>query len=224
MSSALDLRTRIAIRLGHLAFKVLGATWRLDVHGWQQYVARHARGEHTVLAFWHGQMLMALRAHRRPIAVMISEHRDGEIIAQVLRLAGHSTVRGSSSRGGARALLEAARVIANGSDVAITPDGPRGPRHSYAQGAVALAYRASVPVVSLAASASRAWRLKSWDGFEIPKPFARITVVYSDPQWVDATDARSAAEQAERFGAMLHETYARAEQLGRRGYVSEARA
>jgi lysophospholipid acyltransferase (LPLAT)-like uncharacterized protein len=188
MSHALDFRTRIAIRLGHVAFRVLSATWRMRVQGWEQYVTRHERGERTVLVLWHGQMLMCIKAHARPIAVMISEHRDGEIIARVLKLVGHSAVRGSSSRGGARALLEGARVLAQGTDVAITPDGPRGPRHSFAP------------------TADRAWRLRSWDGFEIPKPFARVTVVYSEPRTVSASSARAAAEQTDEFAAMMHDT------------------
>ena len=216
MSHALDFRTRIAIRLGHVAFRVLSATWRMRVQGWEQYVTRHERGERTVLVLWHGQMLMCIKAHARPIAVMISEHRDGEIIARVLKLVGHSAVRGSSSRGGARALLEGARVLAQGTDVAITPDGPRGPRHSFAPGAVALAYRAGVPVVSMVATADRAWRLRSWDGFEIPKPFARVTVVYSEPQTVSGSSARAAAEQTDEFAALMHDTQARADDLAMR--------
>ena len=211
MSEGLDLRTRFAIRASSLALRALGATWRVRVHGWESYEARHAAGERVVLVLWHGQMLVCARAHRRPIAVMISEHRDGEIIAQVLRLLGHSAVRGSSSRGGARALLEAARVIEQGSDVAITPDGPRGPRHSFAPGALALAYRAGVPVVSLVAHADRVWRLGSWDGFEIPKPFSRVTVVYSEPRPVHAADVRDASAQTERFAALMRADLDRAE-------------
>lgn len=216
MTGALDLRTRIAIRLGHLAFRVLGATWRVRRHGWQDFEARHARGERSVIALWHGQMLMCLNAHGTPAAVMISEHRDGEIIAQVLRLVGHTAVRGSSSRGGARALLEAARVLSEGTDVAITPDGPRGPRHSFAPGAAVLSFRAGVPVVALVAKVDSAWRLKSWDAFEIPKPFSRITVVYSEPRAVVASDIRAASEQAGELAAMMQETQARADALAQR--------
>jgi len=199
VSDALDLRTRLAIRAGGWALKALGLTWRLRVHGWDAYRAHHAAGQRVVLVLWHGQMLVCAHVHALPIAVMISEHRDGEIIARVLALLGHSAVRGSSSRGGARALLEAARVLAAGSDVAITPDGPRGPRHSFAPGALALAFRTGAPVVSLVANADRAWRLKSWDGFEIPKPFARVTLLYSDQRHVVASDVREASAQRERF-------------------------
>jgi lysophospholipid acyltransferase (LPLAT)-like uncharacterized protein len=217
VSEALDLRTRVAIRAGSLALKALGATWRVRLHGWEAYRARHEAGERVVLVLWHGQMLVCAHAHRIPIAVMISEHRDGEIIAQVLRLLGHSAVRGSSSRGGARALLEAARTMANGSDVAITPDGPRGPRHSFAPGALALAFRANAPLVSLVAHADRAWRLRSWDGFEIPKPFARITVCYSAPRHVEAADVRDASAQTERFAALMRADLGRAASIAGAG-------
>jgi hypothetical protein len=203
VSDGLDLRTRLAIRAGSWALKALGATWRVRVHGWDAYKARHAAGERVVLVLWHGQMLVCARAHALPIAVMISEHRDGEIIARVLQLLGHSAVRGSSSRGGARALLEAVRVMAGGRDVAITPDGPRGPRHSFAPGALALAFRANAPVVSLVASVDRLWRLRSWDGFEIPKPFARVTVLYSEARRIEAADVREASAQTGRFADLM---------------------
>jgi lysophospholipid acyltransferase (LPLAT)-like uncharacterized protein len=163
---------------------------------------------------WHGQMLMCAHAHRSPTAVMISEHRDGEIIAQVLAGLGHSAVRGSTSRGGARALLEAAKVLSAGTDIAITPDGPRGPRHSFAPGALVLAHRTGAPIVAMGAYVNRAWRLRSWDGFEIPKPFARITIVYSAPQEVVASDVKQAASQADDYASLMSRTLARAEALG----------
>ncbi|MES2522201.1 MAG: lysophospholipid acyltransferase family protein [Gemmatimonadota bacterium] len=214
MTDALDVRTRLAIRLGSGVLRALGATWRVSMHGAEAYAARHARGERVVLVMWHGQMLMCAHAHQSPTAVMISEHRDGEIIARVLGLLGHSAVRGSSSRGGARALLEAARTLTAGTDIAITPDGPRGPRHSFAPGALMLAFRASAPVVAMAAHVDRAWRLRSWDGFEIPKPFARITVVYSEPRMVDGADVRDASACTDEFTALLMDTLARARAAG----------
>lgn len=206
----LDARTRLAIRAGSWLLKLLGATWRIRVHGWDDYAARHARGEPVVLALWHGQMLSCTYAHKLPIAVMVSEHRDGEIIAQILAHFGFAAVRGSSSRGGARALLEAAGIVKGGSDVAITPDGPRGPRHSFAPGALALAFRSGVPLVSLVSHANRSWRLKSWDSFEIPKPFARIDVVYSAPMPVPGADIREATAHAPQFAEFMRAELTRA--------------
>ncbi len=206
--ASLDFRTRLAIRLGGWVLKGLGATWRVRVHGGDAYAARNRRGEHVVLVLWHGQMLACTYAHRTPTAVMVSEHRDGEIIARILAMLGFTAVRGSSSRGGARALLEAAAVIERGMDVAITPDGPRGPRYSYAPGAVTLAFRAGVPIVSITSHVDRAWRLRSWDAFEIPKPFARITVAYSEARVVRASSVREAAEQSPEFAHHLLDDHA----------------
>lgn len=205
---ALDLRTRLVIRLGGWLLRALGATWRLKVYGGEEYRARNAAGQHVVLVLWHGQILACTYAHASPTAVIVSEHRDGEIIARILASLGFTAVRGSSSRGGARALLEAAAVLERGMDIAITPDGPRGPRHSYAPGAVTLAFRAGVPVVSITSHVDRAWRLGSWDAFEIPKPFARVTVAYSAPRTVDATTARGAGELASTFAQHLRDDLA----------------
>jgi lysophospholipid acyltransferase (LPLAT)-like uncharacterized protein len=140
---------------------------------------------------------------------MISEHRDGEIIARIVERFGFFGVRGSSSRGGVRALLEGVQVLKRGADMAITPDGPRGPRHSFAPGALVLAHRAGVPVVSLVAHVDRTWRLRSWDGFEIPKPFARITIEYGEPVVLDDADARAVAARTEEFAQRMREAIAR---------------
>lgn len=210
----LDWRTRLAIRLGGWLLRALGATWRVRVYGRQALLDRASSAERVVFTLWHGQMLPVVWAHRQPTAVMISEHRDGEIIAQVIGGLGFSAIRGSTSRGGARALLTAVQTLKGGNDVAITPDGPRGPQHSFAPGALLLAYRASAAVIPIVAHVDRKWQLRSWDGFEIPKPFARVTVVYGTPVRPQGNDAREVAEQAPQFAErMLLETE-RARSLG----------
>jgi lysophospholipid acyltransferase (LPLAT)-like uncharacterized protein len=158
-----------------------------------------------VLALWHGQMLPLLTTHRDSgIAVLISEHRDGEIIARVAKAFGVGTVRGSTSRGGSRALLEMVAFLRRGGEVAITPDGPRGPRHRFAPGALVAAHRAGVPVVGMAAHADRAWRLRSWDVFEIPKPFA-ASRSRTPRRARRGASARDAAAQADAFEARMGE-------------------
>jgi lysophospholipid acyltransferase (LPLAT)-like uncharacterized protein len=201
----LDLRTRIAIGAGGMLLRLLGATWRVRSHGRDTLHARSAGDPRVLYTLWHGEMLPVLYQHRVPTAVMISEHRDGEIIASIVKMFGASAFRGSSSRGGARALLEGVRLLRNGTDVAITPDGPRGPLHSYAPGALLLAYRAGVSVVPIVAHVDRAWRLRSWDAFVIPKPFARVTIVYGTPSPVAGVDARDVATQVEAFATKMHE-------------------
>lgn len=214
-TTSCDLRTRVAIRLGTWLLSALGTTWRVRVHGRQSLLARAADAPRVVYTLWHGQMLPILWAHRQPTGVMISEHRDGEIIARIVGFFGFFGVRGSSSRGGTRALLEAVQVLKRGADMAITPDGPRGPRHSFAPGALALAHRAGVPVVSITAHVDRTWRLRSWDGFEIPKPFARVTIAYGTPVVLADPDVRTAASRTDEFASRMQRALLDVEQLAR---------
>lgn len=202
---ALDWRTRWSIRLGTLLLRALAGTWRIRIQGRTPSASRQAAGESAIiLSLWHGQMLPILCAHRgEPCTVLVSEHRDGEIIARILGAFGFSAARGSSSRGGSRALLELVQLVRAGHDIAITPDGPRGPRRTMAPGALLIAQRASASIIPLVAHADRKWVLRSWDAFEIPKPFARVTVLYDQPQRVQADSAREAAEQAPAFEALM---------------------
>ena len=108
--------------------------------------------------------------------MLISTHADGEIIARICEALGYRTIRGSTSRGGARALVEITRTLERGIEVAITPDGPRGPPHSIAPGTLYAAQRSNAPIVPIYVHASRAWHLATWDSFMIPKPFARLTI------------------------------------------------
>jgi lysophospholipid acyltransferase (LPLAT)-like uncharacterized protein len=117
----------------------------------------------------------------------------------VARRLGCKLVRGSSSRGGDRALLGLVRALKDGFTVAVTPDGPRGPYRSFAPGALVAAHRAGAPVVAFGVHASRAWYLKSWDRFMIPKPFARLTIVFDGPVMVPGETSRDAAEAVELF-------------------------
>ena len=125
--------------------------------------------------------------------MLISEHRDGELIARIVQRFDYRTIRGSTTRAATRALLTIVRHLDGGGEIAITPDGPRGPACTVAPGALIAAQRAKVPVIAVGVHASRAWRLRSWDAFMIPKPFARVTIAYSDPTDVEAQDARAAA-------------------------------
>ena len=140
------------------------------------------------------------------MAVLVSEHSDGEIIARILEWMGYALIRGSTSRGAGRALIGLTRTLKDGNDVAITPDGPRGPRHRFAPGAVVAANRAGVPIVPAVAHVERGWQLSSWDGFVIPKPFARITIAYGAATRVQATTPREAADEAPRLEELMAAT------------------
>lgn len=199
-------KLRWTVRLGAALLRLLATTWRVRaVNEEPLREARHA-GQRVLFALWHGELLPLLWYQRgRGVAVVISEHRDGEIISRIAESLGYRTVRGSSSRGASRALLGLARAIEEGHDGAITPDGPRGPAHVFAPGAAVAAQRTGVPIVPIRASASRAWRLKSWDRFLIPKPFATVTVTMGPFTPVIADSPREAAEQSAELQRLLEE-------------------
>lgn len=197
-----DRKVAWVARVGSLLLRALAFTWRVRVVNGHVVRDLKERGEPFIYLLWHGELLPLLWAHRnRQIAIMISEHSDGEIITRVARALGCRAVRGSTSRGGARALLAACRELEAGFDLAVTPDGPRGPPRSVAPGAVVIAQRTGAPMVPVAASASRAWRLRSWDRFVIPKPFARVTVAYSEAIRVSADTPRDAIKEIETVRA-----------------------
>ena len=210
----LDWRTRMIIRLGTWLIRALKSTLRIRTFGREALLARRDAADRVVYAFWHGQILPCMIAHAPGhCGVLISEHRDGEIIARIIEGFNMYGIRGSTSRGGTRALLEGVRTLREGVDVAVTPDGPRGPRHTFAPGALLIAYRAGAPVVTISAHMDRAWRLKSWDQFEIPKPFARLTVVYGEPRRVEGEDVSAVSAQADAYGTLLEAGTARATAL-----------
>ena len=199
-----DTRVRWIVRAGVTLIRLLARTWRMRPENEEGLRAARASGQRVIFTLWHGELLPLLWHHREQgIAVVISEHRDGEIIAQIAERLGYTTVRGSSSRGGGRALIGLMRAIEGGRDGAVTPDGPRGPAHVFAPGAAIAAQRTGAPLLPIRASASRAWRLKSWDRFLVPKPFATIRVAYGPLTAVDAASPREAAEQGPRLQAVL---------------------
>jgi lysophospholipid acyltransferase (LPLAT)-like uncharacterized protein len=192
------------VRLGLLVLRMLARTWRTRVSNAESYQAMRRDAKPFIFAFWHGTMLPLVWEHRgQGISVLISLHKDGEIVARVCEAMGNRTVRGSSTRGGGRALLGLVRELEAGYEVAVTPDGPKGPLGSYAPGALMAAQRAHVPVIPIAVHCDRAWRLRSWDRFMIPKPFARVSIAYGDPAYVAGTTPREAAEETARFASLL---------------------
>lgn len=205
-------RLVLASRLGGVLLRLLARTWRVRFVNRGPVDALRRAGQPYILALWHGQLLPLLWTQRRQdIKVLISEHGDGEIVARVALSLGYHTVRGSTSRGGGRALLGMCRAVREEHRaVAFTPDGPRGPARTFAPGALIVAQRTGAPIVTMAAGATRAWRLKSWDSFLIPKPFARVTVAYGDPVVLHARTMREAAGQTARFETLLAATSAAA--------------
>jgi hypothetical protein len=161
----------------------LARTWRFELPPPNplETAVRSGRAA-VVLACWHEELLPLLW-HGRGIGmgVVVSGSRDGEYAAQVAEGFGYRALRGSSSRRGAAVLLEAVRELRGGSSVAFTPDGPRGPRRVFKPGAALAAQQAGVPLVPIRATPAKAWRLRSWDQFAIPKPGSRVRIAYGDP-------------------------------------------
>jgi lysophospholipid acyltransferase (LPLAT)-like uncharacterized protein len=132
-----------------------------------------------VCVTWHKELLMTPQAYRKlhkrqRASAIISAHFDGALIAGTLRLIGIDALRGSTRKGAKQVLLQAFKRIGQGEEVLITPDGPRGPRHSMSDGAVGIALRSGLPIFVMSFQASSYWELKSWDRFIIPKPFCRL--------------------------------------------------
>ncbi|HEY8375985.1 MAG TPA: lysophospholipid acyltransferase family protein [Nannocystis sp.] len=176
------LRFRLAGSVGGWVLDALFRTATFDVIGEENYAPLRDRGTPCFMVIWHGRLLPAGYYHRgRGMVGLISRSQDGEYIARVLRRWGYDAVRGSSSRGGMPALREIVRLARSGRTIAITPDGPRGPRQKLKPGVLAAARATGLPMVPVAAGADRAWWFESWDRFLVPKPFARIRVAYGPP-------------------------------------------
>ncbi|MEO6526018.1 MAG: lysophospholipid acyltransferase family protein [Gemmatimonadaceae bacterium] len=200
-----ERKVRWTVRFGAALIRLLATTWRYRVANDAELRAARAAGRRVIFILWHGELLPLLWHHRgENIAILISEHRDGEIIARIAESLGYATVRGSTTRGGGRALIALMRAIDEGRDAAVTPDGPRGPAHVFAPGAAIAAQRTGALLVPIRAAATSSWRLKSWDRFLIPKPFARVQVSYGVLTPVIAGSPREAAEQSERLQTVLN--------------------
>jgi len=203
----LEWRSRLTLLLGKGALSALARTWRYTVVNEDALKRLRADGRPFIFSLWHGHLLPLLWHHRQSrVAILISEHRDGELIARTAQWLGYNLIRGSTTRGAERALLSLVRELKSGREIAITPDGPRGPARKFAPGALIAAHRSQAPILPVAASADRAWRLGSWDSFVIPKPFARITVAYGEPAMIESTSARAAANEGPRLEALMNQT------------------
>ena len=149
----------------------------------------HGSATPSIYAIWHGELLMAAAAYtyytkRKTIDTIVSNHFDGELVARLMQIFGGGTIRGSSSKGGASVLRGALKALQKGRDIGITPDGPRGPRHSVADGAAALAMMKKVPIITMSCIPTSYWKMKSWDHFCIPKPFCTLEFYFGDPLYV----------------------------------------
>lgn len=156
-----------------------------------------------LVAFWHGEILMNPFMYNKlmkdiPLSLMISDHFDGELIARSASYFGFDTIRGSSTKGAVKALKESFRKIDAGNAIAITPDGPQGPIYSVADGIVSIAQKKDLPIVAINYTASRCWRMKSWDKFIVPKPFSTLDFYASKPFYITGMDKETAKQEIKK--------------------------
>lgn len=167
---------------GPAGMRRLMRTWRYEFFHPEQRAAAEAGGGGFIMALWHGRMLPSIPPYAgQDFAILVSASADGDLSEGLLRSFGYDIIRGSSSRGGARALREMLAALDRGSIVAITPDGPRGPRHSMNPGLAWMARATGFPVLPTGFASERMWHARSWDRYNIPKPRARIAVAYGEP-------------------------------------------
>ena len=182
--------------LGYPLINALGHTLRWRVDGLQHLDAIQAAGRQPVMAFWHGRILPAtFYFRRRGIVVITSENFDGEWIARIIERFGYGTARGSTSRGGKKAMLQLVRDMRAGRAAGFTLDGPRGPARVAQTGAVWLASATGNPLLPFHLEASSHWSLRSWDRTQIPKPFSTVALAVGEPLEVPADASADTLEQ-----------------------------
>jgi lysophospholipid acyltransferase (LPLAT)-like uncharacterized protein len=197
---------RALVAFGFALYRIWARTLRLkveDPHNVREFV----REQPVIFAIWHNRLLMLPRVFdpsfpTRQSYGLISASRDGDLIARFIEWSGYGTIRGSSSRKGVIALRQLVDTLAAGSNVLVTPDGPRGPVYQVSQGIIFLAQKSGAPIVPIHMEYSGSWRLKSWDRFAVPYPFAQLRAIFGAPLRVDPL---SQPEEFEREQARLRE-------------------
>jgi lysophospholipid acyltransferase (LPLAT)-like uncharacterized protein len=204
--------SRVVLPLaGALVIRALAWTWRFRVRGREHVDSARRMHPHIVFAFWHGRLLPLVHVHRGENAhVLASEHEDGELLGRTIRHFGFGHVRGSSTRGGTKAILALAEASGAGHDVALTVDGPRGPRFEVKPGVVEVAKLTGCAIIPVTTSSRRHRTFASWDAFELPAPFTRVVVTYGPPVVVprDADRELMEAKRRELESSLRHITEA----------------
>jgi hypothetical protein len=164
--------------------------------------------EPVIFAFWHGDLLLQpylyYQFRKRPKAkVLISDHFDGQIIARIMTFFNLGTIHGSTTRGGAKVLIQGLKSLSDGYDIGITPDGPKGPRYTVSDGVVVMAQKRQAKVIVYSCVPSRYWQLRSWDRFMIPKPFCTLNFYASEPLDLDGMQIDEAKKYIHQV-LMLH--------------------
>lgn len=197
-----ETKARLVAGLGGGSLTALLKTVRWTVSGREHYDLWWGAGRPVVFVLWHGRLLPCSFYHRgEGLATLISQHQDGDYVAGVVESWwGFEAIRGSSTRGGSAALRRIVRTLKGGTAVAITPDGPQGPRQKMKPGPLLAAQLAGVPIIPVSAGGGPAWWVGGWDRFMIPRPFSRVHLRYGEPVMVPR-DADAA--EIDRLGGVL---------------------
>src|SRR5437660_3223539 len=187
--SSYSLKDRLMIRAADLAFflliKLIGRTIKFEIDGWDNWEAASRDGKIPIYTFWHNRVFLATYFWRcRRIVVMTSRSFDGEYIARFIQRFGYGAARCSSTRGATGAVVEMVRLVRAGCPTAFTIDGPKGPRYAAKMGPVLLAKKTGQPILPFTITAKSFWEAKSWDLFQVPKPFTRVRVDIAPPIYV----------------------------------------
>ncbi|TEY02709.1 lysophospholipid acyltransferase family protein [Campylobacter sp. US33a] len=200
-----------SFKYSFLAFGIYILQWLIFLTCKKEYLGQKLDDTPFVILFWHGRLALMPFAFRyfekkgKKAYVMISHHKDGDLIAKNIEFFKINTIRGSSSKGAISALREAFKVLDKKDDVVITPDGPRGPYHGIADGCIALAQKCKVKILLLNYEASAYWEFKSWDRMILPKPFSKIVYRISEPIEVENLDIDEAKKRIQINFDMMYQ-------------------
>jgi hypothetical protein len=193
--SSYSFKERVLIRLADWAFflliRLIGLTIRYETEGWENFEAIESEGKLPIYSFWHDRIFAGTYFFRnRGIVVITSQSKDGEYIARFIKRLGYGSIRGSSTRGGTKALVEMIRCMKQGLPMAFSLDGPKGPRYVAKSGAVLLAKKTGNPMMPFVVECKHFFKLNSWDRLQIPRPFTAARVIIEKPVYVapDADD------------------------------------
>jgi len=196
----------IAGWLGPFLLKALGMTWRVSIDDQYNVRPRRKKTAKRIYCFWHNRLVgLAYTQRFMNVGILISSHFDGEIIARIVGRMGYHPLRGSSTRGGSAGLL-AMLKSENVWHLAITVDGPRGPKGVVKPGAIFLAAKSALQIVPISCDSARKWVFPSWDNFEVPKPFAKVKITVGKPITVkNITGHEQIRNQTDNLARILNE-------------------
>ena len=202
------LLIRAADLVFYLAISLIGKTLRYDTEGWKNLEAIETAGHVPIYTFWHDRIFQGTYFWRnRGIVIITSKSFDGEYIARFIQRFGYGAIRGSSSRGGSRALVEMIRKMREGLPMGFSIDGPRGPRYRVKPGPVLLAKKTGNPMMPFILEPKNFWTINSWDKMQIPTPFTRVRVIIGKPIYVKADSDEE--QKLEEIQTSLDELVAR---------------